>query len=346
MALWYGYDYLVDGYYNDSSDNYIRNELYRVLIKALSDSVPDRKNYFDVPSSVVKVTVEKETYPVLLPSENTPDSMKITEYCKAGTEPTTKSTRYNKLDNITNLKSKVTDDLVTLTWSSSKEPEYNSFESWKKKNSVLYAQHIEERFAELQAENGSFGYEIVETNKKTGESKVIDFTTSTSYKIDRKEYDATYTVKTKYQNNDITKSNGISLDVDGIKKAININDYTVENNLTTKSLTITDSTISLSNVSDNIVVKDKKGNNITSDCTINTSCSLVSGKGSCSISNDTATFTDAGKYEISYTVLYEDTILPVSKSTINVTSNKVEPTTPEETKPSTDTNTTTSNTNE
>ena len=33
-------------------------------------------------TSVVKVTVEKETYPVLLPSDNTPDDMKVTEYCK------------------------------------------------------------------------------------------------------------------------------------------------------------------------------------------------------------------------------------------------------------------------
>lgn len=41
-----------------------------------------------MPSSVVAVTVEKETWPAELPSEYTPDNMKMTEYFKKGTQPT------------------------------------------------------------------------------------------------------------------------------------------------------------------------------------------------------------------------------------------------------------------
>lgn len=74
-----------------------------------------------MPSSVVAVTVEKETWPAKLPSEYTPDDMKLTEYFKKGTQPTEVSERYAKLPDVTNLKSSKTTGGYKLTW------------NWKKK---------------------------------------------------------------------------------------------------------------------------------------------------------------------------------------------------------------------
>ena len=324
VALWYGYDLLERGYYN--VDGYQKNVLYRQIVRDLAATDTNAKNSFDVPSSLIKVTVERETYPVLLPGDNTPDDMKVTEYCKAGTEPTTKSTRYNKLDNTSNLKSKTSDEKVTLTWDSVKEPTYNSLDAFKKANSVLYKQHVEEKFAEMQVANGSFGYEIVETNIKTGKSEVLDFTTNTTYSFERRDYDATYTVKTKYQNNEITKSNGVSVDVAGKKKEININDYKVENSTPITSLTIDGSSASLSNLSSNIKVYDKNKKDVTSKCKITpiSPCTVKTGNGKCTISNDTATFTSAGTYVIEYNVLYEDTALSAPSTYVTVNGNETE----------------------
>ena len=69
-----------------------------------------------MPSSVVAVTVERETWPAQLPSEYTPDNMKITEYFKKGTQPTEVSERYAKLPDVTNLKKTDTSDGYVLTW--------------------------------------------------------------------------------------------------------------------------------------------------------------------------------------------------------------------------------------
>ena len=74
-------------------------------MSAVFKSIPKTTKKWEIPSSVVAVTVEKETWPAQLASEYTPDSMKITEYFKKGTQPTEVSQRYAKLPAVTNLKS-------------------------------------------------------------------------------------------------------------------------------------------------------------------------------------------------------------------------------------------------
>jgi len=70
-----------------------------------------------MPSSVVAVEVEKETWPAKLPSEYTPSDMRITEYFVRGTQPTEISDRYAKINDVDNLRStKVDANTVTLTW--------------------------------------------------------------------------------------------------------------------------------------------------------------------------------------------------------------------------------------
>ena len=74
-----------------------KNRLFRQIVDTLSNR--DAKQSFDIPDSVVKVTVERETYPVALPSENTPDDMKVTEYCKSTVLQLEKKRRTKTLPN-------------------------------------------------------------------------------------------------------------------------------------------------------------------------------------------------------------------------------------------------------
>ena len=316
VALWYGYDTPVRGYYNTGGN--VKNNLYRQIVNGVVNR--DVKQTFDIPSSVVKVTVEKETYPVQLPGDNTPDEMKITEYCKVGTEPGTKSIRYNRLDNVTNLAAKENGNKVTLTWKAAPEPKQTSLDYFKEYYKILYAQHIEEKFAEMQAANGSFGYEILAQNNGTGETEVLDFTTSTTYTVNKSEYDTTYFVKTKYQNNGYTTSTGVSVDVQGDISTIKPENYDISIAEKTTTLTVEpNSTVSydISTDLDSISVIDKNNKDISAKCNITASKSC-STDGSCTISGNTVTINKVGTYKLNYTVTYKDIELGIIQKTIIV----------------------------
>ncbi|MCM1370364.1 MAG: penicillin-binding protein [Clostridium sp.] len=120
IALWYGYDYINSQYTNKlGSGQNIR--LFKAIINGMTSN-KDTKT-FTMPDSVVKVTVEKETNPAMLPSEYTPETMKVTELFKVGTEPTEVSTRYSKLNNVTNVTSSVNGNNVTLSWTPINTPD-------------------------------------------------------------------------------------------------------------------------------------------------------------------------------------------------------------------------------
>ena len=111
IAVWYGYDevssttYNTDGSYKDG------------LTKDVMSYIPKDKKGWTRPSSVVAVEVEKETYPAKLPSEYTPDNMKITEYFVRGTQPTEISERYAKINDISNPSVSTVGNTATITWS-------------------------------------------------------------------------------------------------------------------------------------------------------------------------------------------------------------------------------------
>ncbi len=316
VALWYGYDTPVAGYYN--TGGYEKNNLYRQIIDGISDR--NAKQSFDVPGSIVRVTVEKETYPVQLPGDNTPDDMKVTEYCKAGTEPGTKSIRYNKLDDVTNLSVKDNGSTITLSWKAASEPKQTSLDFFKEYYKVLYAQHIEEKFAEMQSANGAFGYEIVARNNSTDETSVLDFVTGTSYTVDKQADDTTYFVKTKYQNNGYTTSPGVSIDVQGDISTIVPSNYTISLEESTTNLTLDENktaTFDMQTDIDSMSVLNKNGKNIASNCKITPSKSC-STDGSCTISGTTLTINKAGTYKVSYSVSYKDINLGSVTKTIIV----------------------------
>ena len=110
IAVWYGYDEASSKYYNDwggFKDN---------LTKEVMAYIPKDTKGWSVPSSVVAVTVEKETVPAQLPSQYTPADMKVTEYFVRGTQPTEVSERYQKLNDVKNVKTTNNGNNVTITW--------------------------------------------------------------------------------------------------------------------------------------------------------------------------------------------------------------------------------------
>ena len=101
IAVWYGYDQVYSDYYNVISSGQ-NSRIFQAVAKGVFTNTSAK---FTKPSGVVSVTVEKESYPAALPSEFTPDDMKVTELFKSGTEPTDVSTRYSKLNKCNKFKS-------------------------------------------------------------------------------------------------------------------------------------------------------------------------------------------------------------------------------------------------
>ncbi|MFI3261091.1 MAG: transglycosylase domain-containing protein [bacterium] len=120
IATWLGYDSLSTDYYMTMANiGTIRNSISSTVGKQLfSTNVK-----FQMPSSITSVTVEKDTFPLQLPSANTPSSMKTTELFIKGTEPTEVSTRYKTLTNVSNVKSTNDGNTMTITWNEIETPD-------------------------------------------------------------------------------------------------------------------------------------------------------------------------------------------------------------------------------
>lgn len=135
IAVWYGYDQVYSDYYNVISSGQ-NSRIFQAVAKGIFTNTNAK---FNKPSGVVSVTVEKESYPAALPSEFTPDDMKVTELFKSGTEPTEVSNRYSKLESVSNLKASVKDSTVTLTWNKINTPNAISLDYLNKYFESLYS---------------------------------------------------------------------------------------------------------------------------------------------------------------------------------------------------------------
>ena len=212
VALWYGYEKTTKDYYLGSASA-PKDDVMRAVIK----TIPKTTKTWEMPSSVVAVTVEKETSPAQLPSEFTPDDMKITEYFKKGTQPTEVSQRYAKLSAVTNLQSTAKGSSYKLTW------------NWKKPD-VLDDAYLSKYFSQatfgkqsagyLQARInynnntlGGIGFGIY-TKTSSGTLERIAFTKDTEYTYTPKANGSTeIVVKAEYGNFKSNASDGTSIKV-------------------------------------------------------------------------------------------------------------------------------------
>jgi penicillin-binding protein 1A len=315
VAIWYGYDTLEPGYYNTNEGGRKKNEIFRRVVDLVSDDKSGNKQ-FKVPSSVTRVTIEKETMPGLLPGDNTPQDMRSTDYCAKNSLPSGTSHRYDVLPNVTGLSASATTTSVTLKWTGAEVPEYYSDDNFKQLNSIFYAKHVDEKLQERKDQLGSWGYEIFEINNETGEETWLAFTNNTSYTATKKSFDASYVVKTRWQNDTITRSNGASVDVEGDEKPLSFtNTFTYNPVRYSKSSSgfVDSSNNALANLKNDVSVKDNKNNAITNP-SLSLSCSIPCNSDGTPKSNE-----DLMTYTITYTLSYggKTYTLP-TKRTVNI----------------------------
>ena len=294
VSLWYGYTEAEKGYYLGGEGYSVRGKIFRQIISGISDKSGSKK--FTVPNSVVKVTVEKETSPLMLPSDNTPDNMKVTEYFKKGTQPTEVSPRYNTLPNASGLTAKTNGNQVELTWAAATKPEYLTDDYFRKNYKNYFGSSLETALSVRKASDGEFGYEVLVKDNNTGTTNSLGFTTETSFKTTKINSNVTYIVKTKLANLGCTASSGITTTVKGEpEKTSSLLTYEVIGNskdTATVGNSYTDSGIKV--FSDGI--------DVTSKAKITVSCAELGTSGKAQ--KETYTFTKIGTYTLKYSISY------------------------------------------
>lgn len=295
VSLWYGYTKAEKGYYLGNDGYSARGKLFRQVISSISDRSGTKK--FTVPSSVVKVTVEKETSPLMLPSANTPNYMKVTEYFKKGTQPTEVSPRYSTLPNASGLNAKTNGNQIELSWTAANKPEYLTDDYFRKNYKTFFGSSLEEQLAARKASQGEFGYEVFVKDNSTGVTNSLGFTTNTTFKTTKQNKNVTYIVKTTLSNLKVTQSSGITIDVKGEpEKTTSLLTYVLAGNLKdTAKVNVLYTDPGITSVSND-------GIDITKNAKITVSCPELGTSGKAQ--KETYTFTKAGTYTLKYTITY------------------------------------------
>lgn len=211
IALWYGYAFkdISNSYYNSASapkDN---------LMSAIMKYIPVSGEKFNQPSSVVAKEVEIGTWPAQKPSEYTPTDLIKTEYFISGTEPTEVSPRFNKLNDVTNLKATNTSNGVKLTWDF-KEPDVLTREYLTKYFSQSVFGNSSNTFLEerLSYNNNILGGIEFGIYLKTNNGlSTIGHTTEKSYTYTGSVGSATILVKAEYKNMKNNASDGVAVNI-------------------------------------------------------------------------------------------------------------------------------------
>ena len=295
VSLWYGYTKAEKGYYLGNDGYSARGKLFRQVISSISDRSGTKK--FTIPSSVVKVTVEKETSPLMLPSANTPNNMKVTEYFKKGTQPTEVSPRYSTLPNASGLNAKTNGNQIELSWTAANKPEYLTDDYFRKNYKTFFGSSLEEQLAARKASQGEFGYEVFVKDNSTGVTNSLGFTTNTTFKATKQNKNVTYIVKTTLSNLKVTQSSGITIDVKGEpEKTTSLLTYVLAGNLKdTAKVNVLYTDPGITSVSND-------GVDITKNAKITVSCPELGTSGKAQ--KETYTFTKAGTYTLKYTITY------------------------------------------
>ena len=214
IALWIGYD-------RTTSENYLTvsvgNRVRAGVMKAVSSRVYSKNQKFEVPSGIVTVEIERETFPTQLASEYTPDNLRSTETFKEGTEPTDVSTRFSKLDAPTNGDYTFDGTTLRLSWDAIKTPDAISTDYLQNYFNTYYDNHASKYYEQRLSYNnsyiGSLGYNIYkqETN---GNLTFIGRTDGTSTSFTTTDTGTvTYVIKSAYSIFTANMSDGLEIKV-------------------------------------------------------------------------------------------------------------------------------------
>lgn len=199
IGVWYGYDKINNQYYNT-----ITNQQHNRLFNAVGKKVFTNNAYFTKPNGVVAVEVEIECPEPTLPSPYTPSHLRQTELFIQGTQPTSVSTRFSQLKDVTNLKATNKNGKVTLTWDKIEKPDFTSEEFLRKHYSSIFEtqEYLNSFINTMMGYNSSYignvGYNIyiLDDNKNL---KLLDYVSTNKFETTLDvsgEY--TFVVKTAY----------------------------------------------------------------------------------------------------------------------------------------------------
>ena len=210
IAVWYGYDKIQDGYNRFGSSQ--NSRLFQAVAKNFFKAGPT----FSKPDTVVDVTVEKNTGGLLLPSSNTPDSEKSTELFKSSAKPTEVSNRFNKLDNVSDVKASVSGRKATITFKPIGTPQALTDEYWKPIVEKAYPVDTSSFLGQIQSYNksvlGSVVYNIY-LKEAGGLKKVTSVSGGSATVRLPSTASPTYVVKTSYSNFAGAESGGVEVKV-------------------------------------------------------------------------------------------------------------------------------------
>ncbi len=216
IALWYGYDRNLKGYYTTSNNGAVAK---KAIMKAVAPKIYKQNSKFDRPSGVTSVTLEKDTYPTKLASEYTPSSLKVTEYYKSGYEPSEVSSRFNTLEDPTNGKATYNGTSIEITWDPISTPETidtNAIESmFNEKYWKFYEQYKSKYYENYIAFNnnnlGTIGYQVY-LKDPTGNLISLGYTTNNYYTYNGGYgSDYTFIIKSAYSIFKDNMSNGLTI---------------------------------------------------------------------------------------------------------------------------------------
>lgn len=197
FVQWYGYDFISAEYCNKFGSTH-----YRQLFQALAKGIYTKNKSFTKPKDVLSIEVELGTSPAMLPSEFTPKDMIKTELFKKGTEPTEVSSRFNTLENPSNLQVNQNDTNINITWDPIEQPESLNEDKLKAFYEKIFndensqTKYLKEHLNYNKKHLGELGYNVyIKTNE---ELKLLGFTKNNNYQITPTSGNVTYVVKSSY----------------------------------------------------------------------------------------------------------------------------------------------------
>ena len=187
------------------------------LMAALANRIYSTNRKFKVPVGIVRVEVEKYTVPLQLPSEYTPEDMRMVELFKEGMEPTDVSIRYQKLDTPTNGKATLNTSNVELSWSEIKKPlavDNNYLQQYFNDNYGVFAsKYYEKRVSDNSTIFGQLGYNIYQKNTD-GSLKSLGWTSNTHFiQTVEPNKDYTFVIKASYELFKANESSGLEIKI-------------------------------------------------------------------------------------------------------------------------------------
>ena len=214
IALWLGYD-------RTTSENYLTvslgNRMRLAIMRAVGSRVYSTNQQFEVPSGIVTVEIERETFPTQLASEYTPSSLRTTEIFKEGTEPTEVSTRFAKLENPTNGDYTFDGTTLNLSWNAITTPNAINTDYLQEYFNTYYDNHASKYYEQRLNYNnnniGTLGYQIYR-EEANGTLTYLGRTESTNYTLTPTETgEVTYVIRSAYSIFTANMSDGLEITV-------------------------------------------------------------------------------------------------------------------------------------